>query len=429
MAVINSGDVYRIICKTLNTVSAKVMRHSQIVGYTLFKMLQYENECTDTKYSLEDIIDYTMIGILHDIGLYKSEITGRLANYELNNVWDHSVYGYLFLRYLSPLHEKAEVVLYHHLDYNKYSQLQSDYLHVCAHLAYADKLDTYHRLHITGMTVPRIYFEEEKNNAFSAHSQHIYELADERYRISARVKDGSYLQELDSLLGLRKFKETEIRDYLKMLIYTIDFRSEVTVLHTLGTTAFAAALAKLMQLPPAEVEDIYYGALLHDIGKIMIPVSILESPNRLNETEMEVMRTHVTHTENILKGIVSRNVLQIAIRHHEKLDGSGYPNGLSGDDITKTQRIVAVADILSALYQRRSYKDSFDLSKIAKIIQEDAINGKLCPQVVAYTIKYMNQIMTNFEAQREETMGLYMQIKEQFDVIYDRFKQYETVNE
>jgi len=103
MSVINSSDVYRIICKTLNTVNVKVMRHSQIVGYTLFKMLQYENE-----YPLEDIIDYTMLGILHDIGLFKTEIVGRLADYELNNVWDHSVYGYLFLRYLSPLKDKAD---------------------------------------------------------------------------------------------------------------------------------------------------------------------------------------------------------------------------------------------------------------------------------------------------------------------------------
>ena len=262
MSVINSSDVYKIICKTLNTVSAKVMRHSQIVGYTLFKMLQYENE-----YSLEDIIDYTMVGILHDIGLYKTEIVGRLADYELNNVWEHSVYGHLFLRYLSPLKDKADIVLYHHLDFNKYNQIQSDHMKVCAHLAYADKLDTYHRLHKTGMPVPRIYFEEQKNIAFSARSQHIFELADEKYRINARIKDGSYLKELDGLLGLRKFKEAEIRDFLKMLVYTIDFQSEVTVLHTLATTTFATEIARLMRLSPTDAENLYYGALLHDIGK------------------------------------------------------------------------------------------------------------------------------------------------------------------
>lgn len=421
MSVINSSDVYKIICKTLNTVSAKVMRHSQIVGYTLFKMLQYENE-----YSLDDIIDYTMIGVLHDIGLYRTEIVGRLADYELNNVWEHSVYGHLFLRYLSPLRDKADIILYHHLDFNKYSQIQSDHLKVCAHLAYADKHDTYHRLHKTGMPVPRIYFEEQKNITFSARSQHIFELADEKYRINAKIKDGSYLNELNAVLGLRKFKEAEIRDFLKMLIYTIDFQSEVTVLHTLATTTFATRIAQLMQLHAAEVENIYYGALLHDIGKIMIPVSILESPNRLEESEMEIMKTHVLHTESILKGIVNREVLDIAIRHHEKLDGSGYPNGYSGDQLTPAQRIVAVADILSALYQKRSYKDSFELSTIAQIIRDEAMNGKLCPQTVAYTIKYMNQIMLNFEAQREETMGLYMKIKEQFDIIYARFKEFEN---
>lgn len=424
MSVITGGNVYRIICKTLNTVSAKVMRHSQIVGYTLFKMLQYESE-----YSLEDIIDYTMIGILHDIGLFKTEITGRLADYELNNVWDHSVYGYLFLRYLSPLQDKADAVLYHHLDYNRYGQIQSDHLKVCAHLAFADKHDTYHRLHKTGMTVPRIYFEEKKNIEFSARSQHVFELADEKYRINAKIKDGSYIKELDSLLGLRKFKEAEIRDFLKMLIYTIDFRSETTVLHTLATTTFATEIAQLMRVSASERQDLYYGALLHDIGKIMIPVPILESPNRLGESEMETMRSHVVHTENILKGAVDNNVLQIAVRHHEKLDGSGYPNGISGDQLTRPQRIVAVADILSALYQRRSYKDSYDLSTIAKIIHEEAVSGKLCPQVAAYTIKYMNQIMLDFEAQREETMGLYMKIKEQYDIIYDRFREFDTTTE
>ena len=424
MAVINSSDVYRIICKTLNTVSAKVMRHSQIVGYTLFKMLQFEGS-----YSLEDIIDYTMVGILHDIGLFRTEVTGRLADYELNNVWEHSVYGYLFLRYLSPLQDKADVVLYHHLDYNKHNQIESPHMKICEHLAFADKHDTYTRLYKNGMQVPRIYFEEQRNVEFSSRSQNLFEEADEKYRINAKIKDGSYLKELDALLSLRKFSEEEIRGYLKLLIYTIDFRSEVTVLHTLGTTAFASELGRLMRLSASEAEDLYYGALLHDIGKIMIPLSILESPNRLDEAEMNIMRTHVTHTDNILRGIVDNNVLQIAIRHHEKLDGTGYPLGLSGDELTKPQRIIAVADILSALYQKRSYKDSYELSKIAKIIHDEAIKGKLCPTVVAYTIKNMNTIMMDFEEQREETMGLYMKIKEQFDIIYDRFKVFETNTE
>lgn len=421
MSIINSSDVYRIICQTLNTVSAKVMRHSQIVGYTLFKMLQYENA-----YPLEDIIDYTMVGILHDMGLYKNEITGRMADYELNNVWDHSVYGYLFLRHLSPLQDKAEIVLYHHLDYNKHNQIQSDHIRVCEHLAYADKLDTYNRLHKTGMPVPRIYFEEQRGIAFSPRSQKLFEQADEKYRINAHIKDGSYLKELDGLLGLRKFTEEEIRGFLQLLIYTIDFRSEFTVLHTFATTQFATALGKYMRLSPTEMDELYYGALLHDIGKIMIPVSILESPNRLSDPEMEVMRTHVLHTENILKPIVNDNVLKIAIRHHEKLDGSGYPAGISGDRLTKSQRIVTVADILSALYQKRSYKDGFSLTTIAKIIHDDAVNGKLCPQVVTFAIKHMNDIMIDFEKKREELLGLYTQIKEQFDVICAKFSEFET---
>ena len=114
-----------------------------------------------------------------------------------------------------------------------------------------------------------------------------------------------------------------------------------------------------MNVGTRDLEILYYGSLLHDIGKIVIPLSILEAPRRLTDEEMRIMKAHVVITGKILEGIMDERIVNVAYRHHEKLDGTGYPQGLRAEDLSQLERIVAVGDILSALYSKRSYKDSF----------------------------------------------------------------------
>ena len=177
-----------------------------------------------------------------------------------------------------------------------------------------------------------------------------------------------------------------------------------------------------MKLSGQDKYNMYYGALLHDIGKIAIPLSILESTGRLSDKEMDIMKKHVEITDHVLKGIVDDDIREIAIRHHEKLDGSGYFRGLKGDELTRPQRIVAVADIISALYGKRSYKEAFAPDKIKAIIQADADNNKICPAVVDVAVKNMESIIQNFEKKKEAVLGTYMQIKQQENDIYEQFK-------
>lgn len=207
-----------------------------------------------------------------------------------------------------------------------------------------------------------------------------------------------------------------------MLVYTIDFRSEYTVLHTMATVNFAGQLGKLMGVGTMELKQMYYGALLHDLGKIAIPLDILESPGKLSDEDMRIMKAHVRITEMILSGLVEPDVLEIAARHHEKLDGSGYHKGLIERDLTLPQKIVAVADMLSALYGQRSYKDSFESAVIKKILSEDADNYKISKPVVDCLIKNYDKIIMNFEEQKDETIGLYLKIKEQYEEIWKKFE-------
>ncbi|MDE6318271.1 MAG: HD domain-containing protein, partial [Lachnospiraceae bacterium] len=196
-------------------------------------------------------------------------------------------------------------------------------------------------------------------------------------------------------------------------------------IHTLATVNFAEQLGRLSRVSGKDLRDLHYGALLHDLGKIAIPLNILESTGRLSDEEMKVMKAHVRITEMILEGVVDDDVLQIAVRHHEKLDGTGYHKGLSAADMTLPQQIIAVADILSALYGKRSYKEAFSKEKILSIMNSDADNGKINRSVVTTLENNYDSIIKEFEKEKENTIGLYLKIKEQYAVMIERFKQFE----
>ena len=125
------------------------------------------------------------------------------------------------------------------------------------------------------------------------------------------------------------------------------------------------------------------------------------------------------------EGVVDDAVLQIAVRHHEKLDGTGYHKGLTGADLTLPQQIIAVADILSALYGKRSYKEAFSKEKILDIMNSDADRGKINRNVVTVLERNYDNIIKAFEKEKENTIGLYLKIKEQYEVMIERFKQFD----
>ncbi|MDE5865567.1 MAG: HD domain-containing protein [Lachnospiraceae bacterium] len=415
MSVISSKDVYEIIMKTLSIINARIMNHGEITGYIMYKMLEYEQQYTE-----QELVDYTMLGILHDIGLYKEDNVKNVTEFETKNLWPHSIYGFLFLKYLSPMDDKAEIILYHHLDYNRYGMIQSKYKHIIEILNLADKMDTF--LHLKEEKLEKDYFNLYRDIKFSGAALDLFHKAEARYGITANLVNGKYKDELTELLAKRAFSEQYKRGFLEMLVYTIDFRSEHTVVHTLATVNFAQQIGRLMRIIGKDQRDLYYGALLHDLGKIAIPLNILESTGRLSDEEMKVMKAHVRITEMILEGVVDNDVLQIAVRHHEKLDGSGYHKGLTGDMLTLPQQIVAVADILSALYGKRSYKDSFSSDLIQKIMTEDADNNKINHAAVDTLMRNYDKVIAEFEKEKEGTIGLYLKIKEQYAIMIERFQ-------
>ncbi|MBO5228339.1 MAG: HD domain-containing protein, partial [Lachnospiraceae bacterium] len=275
--VIGSKDVYMIIKQTLSMVNPDIMTHGEIVGFILAKMLECENA-----YTKADIADYAMLGVLHDLGLYRNTNNGALFEFENTDVWAHSIYGYLFLKYLSPLADKAEIILYHHLDYRLYDNMKnSRYLKITSYLNLADKMDLVMRS--KSEFIDAEYFKAYRDITFSGQALDSFYKADAKFKILQSLSDGSYRVELMRILSERVFSPEAKKRWLELLIYTIDFRSVHTVDHTMATTTFAHEIGRCMRLSSREQVNLYYGALLHDLGKLAIPIEILESPGRLSD--------------------------------------------------------------------------------------------------------------------------------------------------
>jgi putative nucleotidyltransferase with HDIG domain len=133
---------------------------------------------------------------------------------------------------------------------------------------------------------------------------------------------------------------------------------EYTYLHSVAVCGLMVGLAQEMRLEPAAVRDIGLGGLLHDIGKAMLPVEILDKPGPLTDAELTVMRTHPKMGEKLLveAGGVPATAINICVMHHERMDGSGYPFGLAGDAISIPARMAAICDVYDALTSERTYK-------------------------------------------------------------------------
>lgn len=165
-------------------------------------------------------------------------------------------------------------------------------------------------------------------------------------------------------------------DTIRAIVATIDAKDGYTHRHSERVAAFATAIAREWGVSDdEEMESVRLSGLLHDIGKIGVPDAILNKEGKLTDQEFAEVKKHPAHGESILEHIQNPRfeaVLPGVRHHHEKWDGSGYPDGLSGDGIPFLGRVLAVADVLDALTSDRSYRDAFTLEKTVGIIQEDA---------------------------------------------------------
>jgi HD-GYP domain-containing protein (c-di-GMP phosphodiesterase class II) len=407
LKLISNEKIVDIMEKTLNHVDARLTDHGKRVAYLIFKVLEPRHDFTD-----KELRDICILAMLHDVGAYKTEEIDKMVVFETKDVWEHSIYGCLFLQYFSPLRELAPVLLFHHAECDELADLKNPAHQVLSQLiSLCDRADVF-ALYKGSAADFRNHLEKNRDIKYRGDIVDMF--------LASGVNIENVFGEIDSDESFRHIlydtpmSGEEVSQYIRMIIFSIDFRSSQTVIHTVATTCIAGFLAGLSGADENAIETIKTGAMLHDIGKIGIPVHILENPGKLSDSDMEIMRTHVDITDKIITGSVHDVVRHIAVGHHEKLDGSGYPNHLNSHDIAFFDQIVAIADIFSALCGARSYKEAFPKERIVKILSDMSAQTLLDPAIVTLAVEHFDEIMEAVDRESRPIIEAYNAMNEEY---------------
>lgn len=405
---IDNKGILNILKRTYSHVQADVIEHGLRTSYIASHLLSDMEEYSDSEKR-----DVCILAVMHDIGAGREEIR-RIREFENRMTWEHSTYGGLFVKYFTPLSKWADAIVHHHTawrnlenrtDITKRCKTAAQMIHMC------DVADLV--IHSADHNIQKLIdiLEKGSETEFEPHlAGRMLALVD-RGMLEGTVEPApSYLHWMYET----PFSDTEIRGYLDMLIYMIDFRSSQTVTHTVSLVSICGELADRMELDTESRECLTCGARIHDLGKIAIPLAILEKPGRLTTEEMDIMRTHVKGTEDILEDAVDERVKQIALRHHEKLDGSGYPLGLTKNELTQEERVMAVADIASALTGIRSYKEAYPKERVFRIMSEMSRDGLIDSEAVEVFERDFDEIMENVREECRPVLEAYESVGEKY---------------
>lgn len=161
-----------------------------------------------------------------------------------------------------------------------------------------------------------------------------------------------------------------VRDITEVLGSVVEARDPYTHGHELAVARLSRALAEEMHLTQEDIDGLEIAALLHDVGKLSVPAEILTKPGELSATEFALVKEHPTHGHQILERLdFGWPVAEVVLQHHERLDGSGYPDGLVGDEISLGARILAVADVVEAMSNHRPYREALGIDAAIKEVQ------------------------------------------------------------
>lgn len=202
---------------------------------------------------------------------------------------------------------------------------------------------------------------------------------------------------VDNLRQLGERYRTLLEGTISALATAIEMRDPYTAGHQRRVTQLVCAIAKEMGLPQDKIEELRTAGLIHDVGKISIPAEILNKPGKLNDFQWTLIKTHPQVGYNILKEAkLPWSVAEIVLQHHERLDGSGYPAGLSGEEIMLEARILGVADVVEAMVSHRPYRPAHRLDEALAEISQN--KGRLYdPGVVDVCLRLFTEKKFAFE--------------------------------
>lgn len=330
-------------------------------------------------------------GILHDIGAISLAERMESMKFESATGQAHAEMGYFLIKIFEPMLKAAELIRFHHVPWENgqgrlYQGLQvplgSRILLMADHIALSIQRDREILSQI----------EDIKTKITQAAGELIeprlvdafLELADKEYFWLDLVSPliSKQLEQTVRLETIHMNKK-ELLSFASLIRRMIDFRSPFTATHSSGVSATAEQLGFLAGLNEHECFELKVAGYLHDLGKLAIPTEILEKPGKLTTEEFNLMRAHTFYTFRALEPIEDLTVInKYGSYHHERLDGTGYPFRLKRKDLPLGARLLAVADVFTALTEDRPYRKGMSNEQTILILSKMGENNKLDAEVV-----------------------------------------------
>ena len=391
--LLTTGSIIRLANRLLLLMNKEIANHNERTAYIAWKIAEHHH--MNEKCSIKNLV---FLSLFHTIGFFRADAFFEDLSLKTDidyfsnsrEVKSKYIFGCYYLEYMTPIKTDARALETFNQPFNKDLKkyiYQEDYKNV---LYLASRISDYLSKH-EGEDLPKDlnslapgFFDSEYVDAFNEINKDnkiLNELIDDKYKKELFT----YIEQIDY----------PIEDHIKMvklLIYLLDFKSTVTMQHSINTSCYAVCLGIRLNLEKKDLMDLFISAFLHDVGKIAISPRILESPNKLTDEEREIMQKHVEYSRSILKGILSDQIVENVYRHHEKLNGKGYPEHITEKDLTTIQRILTVADITSALNDSRSYKKEYTKERTESIIEDMTNEGELDPEITKYILKDFDSI-------------------------------------
>jgi len=375
-------DMVMSLANAIDLVSPALVNHHNRVAYVASSL------ASELGLSAIEQKDLMLAGALHDVGALslKDRLDALAFECSSETVSRHGAMSCALLRSFAPFADVAPMTRYHHTPWEGHEDGDIPRGSHLLHLADRVAVLVNRGNSLTGQSreiVERVtaqsgrkfgpqYVEAFTNLAArdsfwrELASPHIRSVLEERFRSAMVQLDMQGILNLARLFG-----------------QIIDFRSRFTATHSCGVAAIAEALSRQLGFNEQERCLIKAAGYLHDLGKLAVPSSILEKQGKLTEDEYSVMKGHAYHTFQVLEPVDALRVVnQWASFHHERLDGSGYPFNRAGRDISLEARIIAVADIFSALTESRPYRPELPNDDALQILRQMALDGALDHNVV-----------------------------------------------
>ncbi|MDO5563423.1 MAG: HD domain-containing protein [Synergistaceae bacterium] len=410
-------SVFDIVKDVMSLHNAAYADHAIRVAYIFLAMSQF-----DEKINVETLHNLILLCMFHDIGAFKTEKDTDQLGFEVSNTLSHSVYGYLFIKHLSHLSACAPVILYHHLHYNKREMCRFKQKDYAMRLCLADRLDMCISAGYNDETVMR-HIVNRSGSMFSPYDVKLLTDADKRHNILASLRDGSYEEAVRNYFNNYVYKDEMREDLIVTLSMTQDFINEKMVAHSIETAQYAETLGRCFGVRGvAEEKLLYFAGLFHDIGKAEVPDEILRKQSFLDAEENAIFRKHPVYTRQIISRIFEGDIIEIASRHHEALNGSGYPDSLSDRDLTIPQKILAAANMLSKLLGRRgSGPASADEGDMLIMLNGMVDKGKLDRRVVRVLFDNYNRIVHTTAIDPQKILKRYESIKKNYNACIKKY--------